>query len=346
MTTVATREQVAPAPLTNRPRGLLLGLGVLFLGVVGASVGHLLVPQVGVLTWAIGLGIAVANLGLLPSGAAPQLGVLTRRLLRVGIVLLGFSVSFASIAALGLPLVALVVSSLVATLLLTLWLGHRLGVGRARTLLVGTGVAICGASAIAAMEETAGAEEDDVAAAIAMVTLFGTAALVAIPLLQGPLGLTDLQLGAWAGASVHEVGQVVAAAGPAGPAAVAVAVVVKLTRVVMLAPVVAVAGVVSRMTSPRTDGATGRPALVPLFVLGFLACAALRSADVVPLTALDWIAQVQVIALGAALFGMGCSVRLAHLWRNGGAVTGVAAAATLFLGTVTLAGVLLVAPGT
>lgn len=346
MTTVATREQVAPAPLTNRPRGLLLGLGVLFLGVVGASVGHLLVPQVGVLTWAIGLGIAVANLGLLPSGAAPQLGVLTRRLLRVGIVLLGFSVSFASIAALGLPLVALVVSSLVATLLLTLWLGRRLGVGRARTLLVGTGVAICGASAIAAMEETAGAEEDDVAAAIAMVTLFGTAALVAIPLLQGPLGLTDLQLGAWAGASVHEVGQVVAAAGPAGPAAVAVAVVVKLTRVVMLAPVVAVAGVVSRMTSPRTDGATGRPALVPLFVLGFLACAALRSADVVPLTALDWIAQVQVIALGAALFGMGCSVRLAHLWRNGGAVTGVAAAATLFLGTVTLAGVLLVAPGT
>ena len=346
MTTVATREQVAPAPLTNRPRGLLLGLGVLFLGVVGASVGHLLVPQVGVLTWAIGLGIAVANLGLLPSGAAPQLGVLTRRLLRVGIVLLGFSVSFASIAAIGLPLVALVVSSLAATLLLTLWLGRRLGVGRARTLLVGTGVAICGASAIAAMEETAGAEEDDVAAAIAMVTLFGTAALVAIPLLQGPLGLTDLQLGAWAGASVHEVGQVVAAAGPAGPAAVAVAVVVKLTRVVMLAPVVAVAGVVSRMTSPRTDGATGRPALVPLFVLGFLACAALRSADVVPLTALDWIAQVQVIALGAALFGMGCSVRLAHLWRNGGAVTGVAAAATLFLGTVTLAGVLLVAPGT
>lgn len=114
----------------------------------------------------------------------------------------------------------------------------------------------------------------------------------------------------------------------------------------MLAPVVAVAGVVTRLRSPGTDGARSGPALVPLFVLGFLACAALRSAGVVPATALDWIAQVQVVALGAALFGMGCSVRLAQLWRNGGAVTVVAATATFFLGAVTLAGVLLVAPGT
>ena len=90
------------------------------------------------------------------------------------------------------------------------------------------------------MEETAGADEEDVTVSIAMVTLFGTIALVLLPLLQGPLGLTDLQFGVWAGASVHEVGQVVAAASPAGAAVVATAVVVKLTRVVMLAPVVAV----------------------------------------------------------------------------------------------------------
>jgi len=343
-TTAEATDRIAPAPAPVRPRRLV-GVGVLALGVVAASVGHELVPQVGVLTWAIGLGMLAANTGLLPSAVTSDLGFITRRALRVGIVLLGFSVSFASIAALGLPLVALVASSLVATLLLTLWLGRRLGVGRARSLLVGTGVAICGASAIAAMEETAGAEEDDVAAAIAMVTLFGTLALVALPLLQGPLALTDVQLGAWAGASVHEVGQVVAAAGPAGPAAVAVAVVVKLTRVVMLAPVVAVTGVVARLRSPREAGTPGAPALVPLFVLGFLACAALRSTGVVPVTALDWIAQVQVVALGAALFGMGCSVRVTQLWRNGGAVTLVAAAATLFLGTVTLAGVVLLSPG-
>ena len=115
--------------------------------------------------------------------------MVTKKLLRVGIVLLGFSVSFASIAALGLPLIAVVAVSLVSTLVFTTWLGRRMGLSAPRALLIGTGFSICGASAIAGMEETAGADEEDVTVSIAMVTLFGTLALVLLPLLQGPLGL-------------------------------------------------------------------------------------------------------------------------------------------------------------
>ncbi len=228
--------------------GAGIGIAVAALGLGAAVLGHLLVPQVGILTWAIGLGVAAANLGVVPPSASKHLGLVTKKLLRVGIVLLGFSVSFAAIAALGLPLIAVVAGSLVSTLLFTTWLGRRMGLSAPRALLIGTGFSICGASAIAGMEETAGADEEDVTVSIAMVTLFGTVALVLLPLLQGPLGLTDLQLGMWAGASVHEVGQVVAAASPAGAAVVAVAVVVKLTRVVMLAPVVATVSVIQRMT--------------------------------------------------------------------------------------------------
>lgn len=319
-----------------------LGIAVVALGLGGAVLGHHLVPQVGILTWSIALGVAAANLGLLPRSGARQLGLVTRKLLRVGIVLLGFSVSFASIAALGLPLIAVVAASLVGTLVFTTWLGRRMGLGGPRSLLIGTGFAICGASAIAAMEETAGADEEDVTAAIAMVTLFGTVALVLLPLLQGPLGLTDMQFGVWAGASVHEVGQVVAAASPAGAAVVATAVVVKLTRVVMLAPVVAVVGVVQRMTSPVHADDQGRIPLVPLFVVGFLACVVLRSTGVVPAAALGWISHLQVAALGAALFGMGCSVRVTSLFRKSGAVMAVSTLGTLFIGAVTLAGILLV----
>lgn len=87
------------------------------------------------------------------------------------------------------------------------------------------------------------------------------------------LGLTDVQLGAWAGASVHEVGQVVAAASPAGAAAVGVAIVVKLTRVLLLAPVVAGVSVLRRrrLRRDRDSAADAKlPPLVPLFVLGFL----------------------------------------------------------------------------
>ena len=319
-----------------------LPLVVMALGLGGAVLGHLLVPQVGILTWAIGLGVAAANLGVLPRSGTKQLGRVTKKLLRVGIVLLGFSVSFASIAALGLPLIAVVAVSLVCTLVFTTWLGRRLGLSAPRALLIGTGFSICGASAIAGMEETAGADEEDVTVSIAMVTLFGTLALVLLPLLQGPLGLTDLQLGMWSGASIHEVGQVVAAASPAGAAAVAVAVVVKLTRVVMLAPVVATVSVMQRMTSPAAATGKGRTPMVPLFVLGFLACVALRSTGVLPETALGWITHVQVGALGAALFGMGCSVRIASLFKGSGAVMVVSTVGTLLIGALSLAGILLV----
>ena len=353
MTVMDTRPTVAPDPVAGldvtTPRRVTtrwldagIGMAVAALGLGAAVLGHALVPQVGILTWAIGLGVAAANLGVLPQTAASQLGLVTKKLLRVGIVLLGFSVSFASITALGLPLIAVVAGSLVGTLVFTTWLGRRMGLSAPRALLIGTGFSICGASAIAGMEDTAGADEEDVTVSIAMVTLFGTLALVLLPLLQGPLGLTDLQFGMWAGASVHEVGQVVAAASPAGAAVVAVAVVVKLTRVVMLAPVVAAVSIMQRMGSSAGSAERGRTALVPLFVLGFLACVALRSTGVVPASALDWIGHVQVAALGAALFGMGCSVKIASLLKGSGAVMVVSAVGTLFIGVTSLAGILLV----
>jgi uncharacterized integral membrane protein (TIGR00698 family) len=335
-----------PVQRLDRPAPVGLGNGValaaMALGLGGAVLAHHLVPQVGILTWAIGLGVLVGNLGVLPRSGAAQFASLTKKLLRAGIVLLGFSVSFASIAALGLPLIAVVAVSLVGTLVFTTWLGNRMGLSPARALLIGTGTAICGASAIAAMEDTAHGDEEDVTAAIAMVTLFGTVAVVLLPLLAGPLGLSDMQFGVWAGASVHEVGQVVAAASPAGAAVVATAVVVKLTRVMMLAPVVAVVSVIQRVRSSAVSTDTPRTPLVPMFVLGFIACVALRSTGLVPDALLGQITHLQVAALGAALFGMGCSVKIAALVKKSGAVMVVSTLGTVFIGAVTLAGILLV----
>ena len=317
--------------------------GILFLtaGLGAAFIAHRLVGQVGVLTWAVGLGVLAANAGLVPESVRPGLGWVTKRLLRVGIVLLGFSVSLAAVGALGLPLLGVIASSLVATLLFTTWVGRRVGLSPSRALLLGTGTAICGASAIAAMEDTAGADEEDVTVSIAMVTLFGSLALVLLPLLQAPLGLSDLQFGIWTGASVHEVGQVVAAASPAGAAVVATAIVVKLTRVLMLAPVVATVSAVHRLRGPAAAGGK-RPPIVPLFVLGFVACASVRTTGVIPTEALGWITHLQVAALGAALFGMGASVRIASLVKRSGPVMVTSAAGSLFIGLATLGGLLLV----
>jgi uncharacterized integral membrane protein (TIGR00698 family) len=314
------------------------GLVAAALGLGGAMLAHQFVPAIGVLTFAVALGMVAGNTGLLPRVAKQALAAVTKRLLRIGIVLLGFAVSFGSIMALGVGTVALVAGTLVTTLVVTTWLGNRMRLGAARSLLIGTGFAICGASAIAAMEETAGADEDDVAVGIAMVTLFGSLAMVLLPLLAGPLGLSDVQFGIWAGASIHEVGQVVAAAGARGGGVVAIAVVVKLTRVLLLAPVVATVSVRKRLTGQDTGGK--RPPIVPLFVLGFLACVALRSTGVIPTGALAAISQVQIAALGCALFGMGAAVQIRSLFRGSGRVLLVSTLSTLLVTGVALAGVL------
>jgi uncharacterized integral membrane protein (TIGR00698 family) len=329
------------APLAKHA-ALLTGLLVAALGYLGATFAHDLVPQVGVLTWAVAFGMIASNLRLIPAVAKPGLGKITKRLLRAGIVLLGFSLSFQSIAALGIGTVGVVVLALVSTILFTSWLGRRVGLSGPRSLIIATGFSICGASAIAAMESTAEADEEDVTAGIAMVTLFGSLAMVLLPLLQGPLGLSDTQFGIWAGASIHEVGQVVAAAGPAGAAVLALAVVVKLTRVLMLAPAVASVSIIKRMKSPAAGKDAKRPPLVPLFVIGFLAAAAVRTAGVLPASLLPHIATVQTAALGAALFGMGASVQLAKLLKGSGPAMLVGAVSTVFISVVSLGGILLV----
>ena len=340
---------VHPAPLVlarTAPSGraVVPGLVVAAAGTAGATLAHGLVHQVGVLTWAVVLGAVAANLGLLRPATRPGLRLATKKLLRVGVALLGLSLPVAAIAGLGLPVIALVVVTLLTTLLSTAWLGLRLGLGRPRSLLIATGFAICGASAIAAMEENAEADEDDVAMAIAMVTLCGTVAMIALPLLQAPLGLSDAQFGAWAGASVHEVGQVVAAAGPAGAAAVSVAVVVKLTRVLLLAPVVAGVSVLRRRRARVEGGARDSartPPIVPLFVLGFLGFVALRSTGLVPSAAVSITEELQTVALSAALFGMGTGVHLASIFRSSGPVLLLSAISTLVVAGISLGGVLL-----
>jgi uncharacterized integral membrane protein (TIGR00698 family) len=341
MTTLATPtvDVQRPAPSWRSP---VVALAVLALGLGGSVLGHRLVPQLGILTWGICLGTLVGNIGVLPRTGARHLGLFSKTLLQVGIVLLGFSASFASITALGPPLLAVIAVSVVATLLFTTWLGTRLGLSPARSLLLGAAFATSGASAIAATRDTAGADDEDVAAAAAMVILFGTVTVVLLPLLAGPLGLSDLQFGAWAGAGIHDIGQVLLAATPVGAAVAATAVAVKLTRVVLLAPVVAVLSLIQRRRNPAPSLCRARTRLMPLFIPGFLACLAVRSTGIVPEHVLDQITHLQLAALGAAVFGVGCSIKLAAVFTRGAAVMVVSAASTCFIVAVTLAGVLLI----
>ncbi|MFF2744611.1 YeiH family protein [Kitasatospora sp. NPDC058048] len=231
-------------------RGDTPGLLLAALGVAAALGVHALVPAVPKLTAAVVLGMAAAHLpGVRPvvrGIARPGLSTAGKRLMRLGIVLLGLKLSLDDVLGLGWATVAMVLAVVAATFAGTLWLGRRLGLPGDQPLLVATGYSICGASAIGAVSQAAGSEEEDVAASVALVTLCGTLAIAVLPLLQHPLGLDELEFGRWVGASVHDVGQVVATAQTSGAGALREAVLVKLMRVVLLAPLVAGVAVMVR----------------------------------------------------------------------------------------------------
>ncbi|GAB3036559.1 putative sulfate exporter family transporter [Parafrigoribacterium mesophilum] len=291
---------------------------------------HAALPAVPVLTASVGLGILVAQLPAirfwLDGPLAPGLRFAAKTLMRAGIVLLGLKLSVIDIGHLGVLAILMIVGIVLVTFAGTYWLGRLFRLPSTQALLVATGFSICGASAIGAMGSVTRSSREEQATPVALVTLCGTLAIGVLPLLQAPLGLTGIQFGHWVGASVHDVGQVVATAQTAGSAALAIAVVVKLTRVLMLAPMVAGAGMVLR----RRDrlGAVGldavaRPPIVPLFVAGFLVSVLLRSLVPLPPAALAGADATQAVLLAAALFGLGTAVRFGTLVRTGGRALGV-----------------------
>lgn len=305
------------------------GLAVTAGAIVAATAISGLVPAVSALTVAVVLGIVVGNVPGFPASARPGIAWSTKKLLRVGVVLLGLQLSVTQVLGLGAGTVVAVLLIVALTFAGTLLIGRLMGVPRGLSMLVATGFSICGASAVAAMESVVERDDEDVATSVAMVTVFGTISMLALPAVAVGLGLSGDEIGRIAGGSVHEVAQVVAAASPAGAAAVAVAVVVKLSRVVLLAPMVTVVSVVERRRCSAESGK--RPPIMPLFVLGFLVAVAVRSAGVLPEAVLDDAKQLTTLLLTGALFALGFGVRIKALLRNGAKAFALGACSTLLV---------------
>lgn len=323
-----TADSSAEAPLRTRASGwradarrATTGVAVAAGAAALAAGIHLVIPAVPLLTAAMALGILVAQLpaarAVLTGVLAPGLRVAAKRCMRLGIVLLGLKLSLIDIAQLGWVSVVAVVGVLVITFVLTLGLGRMFRLPGRQPVLIAAGFSICGASAIGAMSHATGADDEEAATPVALVTLCGTLAIAVLPLLWHPLGFTAEQFGHWVGAGVHDVGQVVATAQIAGSAALAIAIVVKLTRVLMLAPMVAVTSLVMRRRAGGAAPGAKQPPIVPLFVAGFIAAMLLRTFVDVPVGVLDAADGVQTALLAMALFGLGAAVRLGSLVRTG-----------------------------
>ena len=316
------------------------GLGLALAAAGVALLVQQLLPTVSPLLVAILLGMVVTNLWTIPESFQPGMKVAAKRLLRLGIVVIGLQLALGDILALGRGMIVVVLLIVGLGIGGTLLIGKALGVPPMQRLLIACGFSICGAAAVAAVDGAVEAEEEDVATAIGLVVIFGTAMIGLAPAVLGLLDLTPRQEGLIAGGSIHEVAQVVAAGGIIGGGALTVAVVVKLARVLMLAPVIMMIGLALRRGASSGEGT--HPPLLPLFVAGFVAAALARTFLPLGPLVLNGGKLLQTVLLSAAMFALGCGVRIRMLKKVGGRPVILGALATLWVFTIAVTGVLLI----
>lgn len=236
---------------------------------------------------AILFGLVVSNVWKLPKAYQPGIKFSVKKILPIGIVLLGARLDFASLQRVGLEGLILGVFEIILALLVFMALGRWFKIPAKLGTLLGVGTAICGGTAIVATAPAIEAEDGDVIMSVATVTLLGLLGMFLLPVVGHLLELNEKAFGIWAGLAIHQTPQVVAAGFAYGQEAGDTATIVKLARVCLLAPVVFVIGVIYA----RQKAAHGRAGnrhrinylqLFPFFIIGFLGMALLKTFGLLP----------------------------------------------------------------
>jgi len=309
------------------------GLVLVFL-ITAAAYGLRQIPGMAAMSpmiTAIFVGILFANLTTVPAVALPGIALCGKKLLRMSVALLGLQLTLGQVANVGIAGMSALCALVVATYGFTLLAGRMLGVDSGLVRLLAAGTSICGASAVAAANAVEKARDEDVSYAIACVTLFGTLAMLLYPLAASLLGLSGEQYGFWTGASVHEVAQVVAAGFSQGEAAGEYSVIVKLSRVLLLAPMLIGVTLLARRHMKSDTASLSAVPIVPGFVLCFILAIVLNSFGLIPDAVRQPVVAVTPVLLTAALSALGLGTRYGSLKAQGLRPLVLAAMATFFI---------------
>ncbi len=297
--------------------GVLLLLAI---ALVSLGISQFLPAYFGAVFVAVVLGILVANaVDLDPKVYQPGIRLGLKKFLKLAIILLGAGVSFHEILGVGVPGLLMIVVLIGFVFALTLVIGRWMGVSFRQMLLIAAGVSICGNTAVVTTAPLVEAKDDEVAMAVGVVTLFGVLTVLAYPFIGHGLGMGAQTFGMWAGTAVNDTSQVVAAGFIFSDDAGVVATTVKLTRNVMLVPVVLL---IAYMYRRKVKGGEGEKVsaweVFPTFVLGFLALAIVNSLGWIPEAVADGLVEASKFLILLALSGIGLGVEIKALRRLGG----------------------------
>jgi uncharacterized integral membrane protein (TIGR00698 family) len=340
--------------LGNLAPGVILAAVLALLSIGLAEAGWLQANGISALTLAIVLGIAVGNsvYPRIAAGSTPGVNFSKQTLLRLGVVLYGIRLTFQDIQHVGFAGVIIDTVVLCSTFALAWLLGTRLfGLDRRTAMLIGAGSSICGAAAVMAAEPVVRGRPDQVTVAVSTVVVFGTLAIFLYPALYHLNSSYHLlgsdspaAYGLFAGSTIHEVAQVVAAGRAIGEQAAATAVITKMVRVMLLAPfLLALSVYLSREKQPdqaqtrahdqahnqAPDAGRAKPRIsIPWFALGFIAVTGLNSLVVLPAQLTAITTQFDTFVLAMAMAALGLTTHVSAI-RSAG-VRPLALAAVLF----------------
>jgi uncharacterized integral membrane protein (TIGR00698 family) len=316
--------RAAPRPAARSTAGILAAVAV---GAVAWGL-HRLIPAFSAAILAIVLGALVRNTLPLPASIIDECKGLVKRVIPITIILTGASVNLSEVAHVGAPALAVIVASIICGCVAAVAAGRLLKTSRHTGLLIGCGTAICGTSAIIAAAPVIGADDDDLLLSVSTINVMGLLVMFLLPPLGALMHFSPVAFGVWAGVTVHAVPQAITTGFAYSAQSGTLATLVKLARVTLLAPfLVVLALIVPRGNQVRL----GFWSLLPKFVWGFLALAALNTLHVLPdlsfhplALSSTWqaplgsiLSEAGNLLLTLSMAAMGLEVSLRFLFRTG-----------------------------
>ncbi|MFC0560028.1 YeiH family protein [Halalkalibacter alkalisediminis] len=313
-------KQNARTPRRKNQSSFIIGISLTIL-IAGIAKYLSLLPFfsiMGELVIAILIGVIWRSTIGLPKAFLSGTEFSSKKLLRVGIILLGFRLHLGDVSQVGPTVFLLASISLVFTLVVVFLLTRVFHVETRLGILTACGTAICGAAAVVAIAPQIKAKNEEIAIGAAIVAILGTMFTILYTVLFPFLGLSANGYGIFSGATLHELAHVVAAAAPGGDAAVDLAVVVKLTRVALLIPVALVIGFWYYLSqTEKQDKPSFRSLPIPWFIIGFLCTSALYSLGIIPNFIADTLVGLSYLFIGTAMAGLGLNIQLSSLKQFG-----------------------------
>lgn len=309
---------------SSKRNGMFMGIAFVALIAISSTLISEIstVKSLGISPLVVGIviGIIFANTlhSYMPTSWESGVTFSAKKILRFAIVFYGFRITFQQIAEVGVEgfLVSLIM--LASTFILGTWLGTKIfKMDEDTSILTASGASVCGAAAVLATEPVVKAEEHKTAIAVSMVVLFGTISMFLYPVLHttGILDMSAKEFGIYVGGTIHEVAQVVAV--PASvpgldPEAANTAVIVKMTRVIMIAPMLIVLGIWLSYRAQKTGSEGAKVKLViPWFAVYFIGVAGFNSLNLVPSDIVHWINEIDTFLLTMAMTALGIGTRFA-----------------------------------